>query len=201
MLATIIGSAQPEPLDLDFLLIDIENNPLPGQTVRLIFGEGQDWQGPNAGNRLVTDTNGKAQFTTKAILDKVWQWVPIGFTPFSWPTRTDHLQIAAELASVIPGDSNNKEITLHFLYRMDVYRRKWGQCSTVGFLGMYVPDAGGRFSIGVPRTGLPVPDSGGMVFRGDGYTAADFTLEPAEAPKQGWKLKLAFKRNPEPRRQ
>jgi hypothetical protein len=189
------------PIDLDFLLIDIENQPLAGHTVRLIFGEGQDWQGPNSGNRFVTDAEGKAQFTTSAVLDKVWQWVNIGFTPLSWPTRTDHLQIAVELASVIPGDSRNKEITLRFLYRMDVYRRSWGQCSTVGFMGMYIPDATGRFSIRVPSTGLPVPDSGGMVFRGEGYRPADFMLQPAEPPKQGWKLSLAFKRNQEPRRE
>jgi hypothetical protein len=192
--------AQPLPLDLSFQLTDLEYKPLPGQTVRLILGEGQDWQNPAAGNRFVTDAEGKAQYTTNVAIDRSWRWVNVGFTPFSLPARTDHLQILAELVTVVPAEGKDEAISFNILYRMDVYRFKSGDCSHNGITSMYVPDAAGRFTVRVPPNGLRVPNSGGMVLSGEGYTPWDEMLEPAAYPTHGWKLKLAFKRQNTPRR-
>ena len=195
--AAALGKAQTVPLEVDFQLTDLEYKPLAGQPVRLIFGEGQDWQAPNVGYRVITAEDGKAHFTANVALERRWRWVNVGFTPFSVPRRTDHLQIAAELEQVIPSAPGGKDIALHVLYRMDVDRFSEGSCSTHGFVGMYTPDGAGRFTNPVPPTGLTVPNSGGMVLRGEGYTPWDYMLEPADRAGE-WKIKLAFKRYPAP---
>src|SRR5579872_6398160 len=86
ILAIALGRAQPVPLNVEFKLTDLEYKPLSGQPVRLVFGAAKDWQTPNAGNRLVTDANGQATFTTQALIDRRWTSVPVGFTGISRPT-------------------------------------------------------------------------------------------------------------------
>jgi hypothetical protein len=54
------AKGQPVALDVSFKMIDVENRPLPGVPVRLVFGAGADWQSPNAGHRFVTDAKGEA---------------------------------------------------------------------------------------------------------------------------------------------
>lgn len=197
MIFTAVG-ARSAPLDVDFQLTDIQYKPLADQPVRLILGLGQDWQDAGSGNHLVTDANGKAQFSTNVTTEKRWQWVNVGFTPFSIPTRTDYLPIAAELIQKIPAVVGGQDTLLRILYRMDVYRRKDGSCSTTGFTSMFTADAGGRFTVRVPTNGLPIPASGGLVLFGEGYQPWDYMLDHADATKRGWNLKLAFKRLPDP---
>jgi len=192
----IWGRTQPVPVHVSFQLTDLDYNPLPGETVRLVFGEGVNWRDPQSGTRFATGTNGAAQLTVPAILDKRWQWVPIGFTAFSVPVRTDHLRIFAELEQLVPLRENR--LTLHVLYRMDIFRRSDGTCSTSDFTEMYTPDAKGRFTARVPPEGLRVPGPEGLVLHGQGYQSWDHLLEPDGEGGNGWKLKLAFKRHPPP---
>jgi hypothetical protein len=196
ILAAVVAEARTVPLVVNFQLTDLEYKPLAGQPVRLIFGEGQDWQAPNIGYRIITAADGRAQFTAKVVVDRRWKWVNVGFTPFSVPRRTDHLQIAAELEQVVPAGRGAKDIALRVLYRMDVDRFSEGSCSTYGFVAMYTLDGSGRFTNRVPPSGFPIPDSGGLVLRGEGYTPWDYMLEPAD--HGSWKIKLAFKRYPPP---
>jgi hypothetical protein len=197
LLAAMFARSQSLPLDVSFKLTDIEYKPLAAQTVRLVFGDTKDWQEPAAGSRFVTDDNGEAHFSTRAGVSRRVQWIPIGFTPFSWPTRTDHLQIAAELERIVPTPAG-KDITLHMLYKMDIDRLPDGDCATSDFTSIYTPDAQGRFTQLVPPQGLTVPDSGGMILPGGGYQTWDHMLQPVDEAKTHWKLKLAFKRSPKP---
>jgi hypothetical protein len=198
ILAITLVRAQPVALDVQFKLTDTDYKPLPGQPVRLVFAAGKDWQSPNAGNRFVTDTNGEAVFTTKAEFDRRWTSVPIGFTGLSKPVRADHLQIVAELEQVLPGVDAGKDLTLHRLYKMDVDVLPGGDCATSGFTEVYLPDAQGRFTSLVPRGGMTIPNSGGLVLTGDAYQTWDHQLAPVDEAKTHWKLKLAFKRFPPP---
>jgi hypothetical protein len=154
ILAITLGRAQTVSLNVEFKLTDTEYKPLSGQPVRLVFGAG-DWQDRSAGNRFVTDANGQAIFTTQARLDRRWTTVPVGFTGLSKPTRADHLQIAAELERVLPGVNAGKDLMLHQLYKMDIDVLPGGDCATADLTDVYLPDAHGRFTKGVPPTGIP----------------------------------------------
>jgi hypothetical protein len=198
ILSIALGRAQPVTLDVQFKLTDLEYKPLPGQPVRLVFGAGADWQGANAGSRVVTDANGEADFSTKATLDRRWTSVPVGFTGISRPVRADHLQIAAELERLLPGVNAGKDLTLHQLYKMDVDVLPGGDCATSDFTDVYMQDAQGRFTRAVPEEGLTIPNSGGLVLSGIGYRTWDHQLSPVDEAKTHWKLKLAFKRSPPP---
>jgi len=198
MILAAFGRAQPVSLEVEFKLTDLEYKPLPGQPVRLVFGDSGDWQSPNAGNRFATDSNGEARFTTQTVIDRRWRPVNVGFTGLSLPTRTDHLQIAAELEQVVPAVNGGKDFTFHLLYKMDVDRLPGGDCSTQDFTAVYMPDAQGHFTAKVPPTGMPVPNSGGLVLSGVAYQTWDHMLEPQDPAKTRWKLKLAFKRSPPP---
>jgi hypothetical protein len=198
ILAITLARAQNVTLDVEFKLTDLEYKPLPGQAVRLVFGADKDWQAPNVGNRFVTDANGQAVFTVPTVLDRRWTSVPIGFTGLSKPTRADHLQIAAELERVLPGMDSGKDLILRQLYKMDVDVLPGGDCATSDFTDVYLPDAQGRFGKPVPRTGMTIPNSGGLVLTGIGYQTWDHQLGAVDEAKTHWKLKLAFKRNPPP---
>jgi hypothetical protein len=198
MLAISFARAQPVTLDVQFKLTDTEYKPLPGQPVRLVFGAGKDWQNPDAGSRFVTDANGEAVFTIKAAVDRRWTSVPIGFTGLSRPVRADHLQIAGELEQVLPGVDAGKDLTLHRLYKMDVDVLPGGDCATSGFTEIYLPDAHGQFTRLVPREGMTIPNSGGLMLTGKAYETWDHQLAPVDETKAHWKLKLAFKRYPPP---
>jgi hypothetical protein len=198
VLAITLGRAQPVSLNVEFKLTDLEYKPLPGQPVRLVFGAGKDWQGPNAGNRFVTDANGQAIFATQVVLERRWTSVPVGFTGLSKPTRADHLQIAAELERLLPGINAGKDLTLHQLYKMDIDVLPGGDCATSDFTDVYLPDSQGRFTKAVPREGMAVPNSGGLILSGMGYQTWDHQLLPVDDAKTQWKLKLAFKRSPPP---
>ncbi len=198
ILAISLARAQSVTLDVNFKLTDLESKPLPGQVVRLVFGAGPDWQSPDAGKRLVTDANGQAVFTTPAPLDRRWTSVPIGFTGLAMPTRAHHLQVAAELEQVLPGMDAGKDLTLHQLYRMDIDVLPDGDCATSDFTDVYLADAKGQFRKPVPRTGLTIPNSGGLVLDGIAYRTWDHQLAAIDDAKTHWKLKLGFKRSPPP---
>lgn len=198
LLSITIGRAQPVPLDVHFKLTDADYKPLPGEWVRLVFGAAKDWQEGNAGSRFTTDANGEAVFATKAVIDRRWTSVPVGFTGLSKPVRADHLQIAAELERVLPGVNAGKDLILHQLYKMDVDVLPGGDCATSDFTDVYLPDARGRFTSAVPPSGMTVPNSGGLVLTGMGYQTWDHSLSPVDEAKTRWKLKLAFKRFPPP---
>jgi len=198
ILAISFARAQSATLDVQFKLTDTEYKPLPGQPVRLVFGAGKEWQSPNAGNRFVTDANGEAVFTTKVAVERRWTSVPIGFTGISKPVRADHLQIAAELVQVLPGIDGGKDLLLHGLYKMDVDVLPGGDCATSGFTAVYLSDAHGQFTKLVPREGMTVPNSGGLVLTGNAYDTWEHLLAAVDEAKTHWKLKLAFKRDPPP---
>jgi hypothetical protein len=198
ILALALGRSQPVSLDVHFKLTDMEYKPLPGQPVRLVFGAAKDWQDPNSGDRFVTDANGEAVFNTKAVLDRRWTSVPVGFTGLSKPVRADHLQIAAELERVLPGVSAGKDLTVHQLYKMDVDVLPGGDCATYDFTDVYLPDAHGRFTNALPQPGMTIPNSGGLILSGIGYQTWEHQLSPADEARTHWSLKLALKRLPPP---
>jgi hypothetical protein len=203
---SIMAKAQTIPIDVHFNLYDVtdnygsQNDPLPGATVRLILGAGPDWQSPTAGYKFVTDQKGEVRFTANGLIDKRWRSQNIGFTPFSWPVRSEHMQIAAELEHRLPLEKAGEFKTFRWVVTMDLDCFSHGQCSTVGFMGIYTPDAQGRFTKALQRTGpqdsWKVPEMGDQVLWGHSYTCADFGMSPDENDPNKRVLKLAFKRLP-----
>jgi hypothetical protein len=194
------AAAETVALDVAFRLTDPDDRPLAGVAVRLVLGV-VDWQAPDAGVRIVTGDDGTARFTTPAIIDRRWHWTNAGFTPFSIPSRVDHLAIAAELERVLPRRDGG-EATYHWLYTADVVRFRDGDCSTDDIDAIYQAAPDGRFTklLGTGATG---PDFqmmvDGLVLTGGGYKLSDFMLSRPEDGTGGhWHLKLDLMRLPKP---
>src|SRR5260370_37759548 len=107
----VMASAHTVPIDGKFTLLDVKDPyatpspPLAGATVRLVLGESPNWQHPDAGHKLVTDAKGEAHFTIDGLIDTRWRSRNIGFTPFSMPSRADHMKIAVELEHNFPPEN------------------------------------------------------------------------------------------------
>jgi hypothetical protein len=193
--------ARSVALDVAFTLTDLNNQPLPGVPVRLVFG-GKGWQARDAGVRIVTAADGTARFTTAAAIDRRWTFVNIGFTGLSMPVRADHLPIALELAFVVP-QKNGGDVVHRWLYTADIDRLPDGDCTSDDLDNVYDRDGGGAFTKLIGRNGAG-PNFDGLVdgFRLDaaGYKLSNFMLTaPAAAPPdQPWHLKLGLVRKPKP---
>ncbi len=172
--------AQTLSIDVKFKFTDIDYNPLPGETIRVVFGAGPDWQSPTAGHKFVTDEKGEARFITEGPVDKRWRMKPYAMTGLSFPERTEHMLIAAELEHKLP-----LEKSVGWLLTMDLDCRP-GECATKKFTGLYKPDANGRFT--QRAQGVPAC-----------YEPWDFLMTPDPAdPARKRRLQLAFKRLPSP---
>jgi hypothetical protein len=189
------------PLDVELKLTDEEYQPLADVPVRLVFGI-REWQAADAGVRIVTGKDGTANFTTKAVVDRRWNFSNIGFTPFSVPFRADHISIAAELAFVMP-KRDAEDAVHHWLYTADIDRLPDGDCSTSDLDRVYEAGPDGRFTklVGSNASG---PNFDGLVdgwkLTGAGYKLWQFMLEPKEdgAGNKSWRLKLGLMRNRKP---
>jgi hypothetical protein len=173
---------------------DVDSRPLAGQPVRLIVGLEPGWQNPDAGKRFVTDANGEYRFSTQAVLDQRLRKMPTNFVSslLRRRQRTEHLGVAAELGFM----------TFRWLYTVDVYRFPDGTSALLDGLSVYTPDSGGRFTTRAPHdeSGWRMADLGGMVLTTPGYQPAHVTLLPDESDSThpGWRLHVAFQRQPPP---
>lgn len=203
VLFLLIGSANcashaegttPVLLQVRFKLTDLDDKPLPGSSVRLVFGSDRDWQGPTAGHRFVTDGNGEHRFETDVTLDKVSRKMPTNFigSLVSRPQPTDHLMMGAEL----------EYLSFRWLYTLDAYRFPGAGDVLRDGMSIYTRDEGGRFvnKASVTDEGWRVADLGGMLLTAPGHEVWNFMLQPDEADATGrrWTLDLAFKRSPPP---
>lgn len=196
--------AQAVPIDVEFKLVGMKDNydaepaPLVGQTVRLVLGEAANWQDPGAGRQFVTDAKGEARFTMDAPLEARTRSRNIGFTPLRMPSRAEHLKIAVELEHKFSLDKDGPPRTFRWMLTMDLDCFKDGECRTVGFMGIYTPDAQGRFTKALVRQGgtesWKVPELGDKVVWGMSYQVADFMLGVDEKDPQKRTLKFAVKR-------
>jgi hypothetical protein len=194
-----MARAQTVPIRVDFTFLDAKDPyatpypPLAGETVRLVLGESPTWQNPDAGHKFVTDEKGEAHFTMDGLIDPRWQWKGIALTPFSIPVRSEHTKIGVELERKIEQKTFRWLLTLD----LDCYG---GPCSTVGFMGIYTPDAQGRFTKALARQGgtesWKVPELNDKVIWGMGYQVADFLMSPDENDPKQRTLRLAIKRLP-----
>jgi hypothetical protein len=202
-----MARAQTVPINVDFTFLDVIDNyqvpypPLPGEPVRLVLGETPDWQNPDAGHKFVTDEKGEAHFNMNALIDARWQSRNIGFTPFSMPVRSDHMKISVELAHKFPLEQNGPAKIFRWLLTMDLdCFRGGGPCSTVGFMGIYTPDAQGRFTKALVRQGgtesWKVPELNGNVIYGMSYQVADFLMSKDADDPNKRTLRLGIKRLP-----
>jgi len=168
--------------------------------VRLVLGQSPDWQNPDAGHKFVTDEKGEAHFTMDGLIDKRWQSRNVGFTPLRMPSRTDHMQIATELEHKFPIEKTGEYKTFRWLLTMDLDCFPDGQCSTVGFMGIYTPDAQGRFTKALARQGgtesWKVPQLNDQVIWGMSYEVADFMMSTVPNDPKKRTLKFAIKRRP-----
>jgi hypothetical protein len=199
--------AQTVTVDVSFKMTELErvDRPLAGVPVRLVLGEVADWQGPNAGHRFVTGPDGVANFTVEGVVDRRWKMVPYAMTGLSFPKRSDHIMIAAELEQLIPTASGEYR-HLQWLHTMDIDCYSADFCATSDIGAVYTRDGNGRFTRQGQREpsvrhmpgGLIMPELAGMVLTGPGYKAADFYLSPAGPDRKRWKVKLMLQRRPAP---
>lgn len=203
--AQTIRSEDTVPIDVQFTMLDVKDpyeapEPLPGAHIRLVLGEGPNWRDADAGHRFVTDARGEARFTMNGLIDTDWRSRNIGFTPFSLPSRADHLSIAVELEHRFPVKKGDEPRKFRWLLTMDLYGFPDGQCSTVGFMSIITPDAKGRFTRPLARQGSTeswkVPELNGQVIWGMSYKVADFRLSRADENPGKRILKLVLKRLP-----
>jgi len=204
-LACLVGAAHAETISLavTLKLTDSDYKPLPGQSVRLSFS-GQDWQDPDAGQRVVTDAKGEAQLTAVVGIDRQTKSRNVGMTPFSVPVGTDHLLIAAELERILPVDGHDH--AFHWLYTENVYRYEGGETSGGYIDAVFAKDMRGRFTKQLEpnlnnlhmaqRTDAEQRAIGGD----EGYVPTDFGLERDDTDKAHprWTLSVGFKRMPRP---
>jgi hypothetical protein len=203
---SLFASAQVTPIDVQFKLVAMKDNydaepaPLAGVSARLVLGDAAGWQEPDAGHRFVTDAKGEARFTVEAAPDARIRSRNIGFTPFSLPSRTEHLKIGIELEHRVIPEKGGPARTFRWLLTMDLDCFRNGECRTVGFTGIHTPDAQGRFTIALVREpsaeAWKVPALGGQVIRGMSYQAADFMLSANEQDPKRRTLSFAVKRLP-----
>jgi hypothetical protein len=194
-----ITPARAVPLHVDFKLTDEHYEPLAGVPVRLVFGAA-DWQAPDAGTRIVTAADGTATFTVDAVVDRRWQFRNVGFTPFSWPVRTDHVSLAAELEFVLP-KKDGPDAVHRWLYTAEIDRDSSGDCSTDDLDKVYEAGPDGRFTrlVGANAAGPNFDvNIDGWALSSAGYKLSDFMLEPQDtaAGEKRWHLKLAIVRRP-----
>jgi hypothetical protein len=147
----LAGCDAPKPFDtaVTVLLHTNEGDPVSGGKLTIIF------DGVKA--NVVTDAKGQAAFAAKVSFDRVWQWVNIAYTPFSWPRHADLLTFSAELDHSVRMDGR----VVHFpvLYKMQVFRYDSGECSNEG-PRVFGRDADGKFTIDLDRPNDGVPISG-----------------------------------------
>jgi hypothetical protein len=207
MLSCLAIHGQTVAVDVSFQMTELErpDRPLAGVPVRLVVGEVADWQGPDAGHRFVTGPEGDAKFTVDGVVDRRWNMVPYGMTGLSFPKRSDHVMIAAELEQLIP-TAGGEYRHFQWLYTLDLDCYTTDSCATSDITEVYTRDAKGRFTVRGQREssgprlpgGLKMPELGGMVLTGPGYKAADFFLSPAGPDRKRWRVKLTLQRKPPP---
>lgn len=182
------GSPRTVALDVAFRLTDKDYRPIGGVRIRLFPGRG-DHSDPAAGTMFVTDDDGRAAYTTNAVIDKQWYWVNVGFTGLSMPFLLDHMAIAAELDNVIPAGA--QEMHLALVCTTDIFRFEDGDCASHDFARIYAKDASGRFTRGVERDGIRIETAKGLrVLTGPCYRVAGFKIEPVTTDR--WRLEFAL---------
>jgi hypothetical protein len=206
-LTSLLISSQVVTVDVTFTLTELEkpDSRLAGVPVRVVLGEGDDWQGPDAGHRFVTDSKGEAHFTVQGIVDRPIRMLPVAMTGLSTPKRTDHMMIAVELEQLVPtpGSEYKHYQWLHTL-DIDCYTRD--DCATSDITGVYTRDKKGRFTVkgepgpstGPGTAGLKMPELGGMVLSGPMYKTTGLFLQPLDEARTRWKLNLNLQRKPAP---
>lgn len=199
----LCSRAEPVTLAVEFKVTDPDNNPLPRVPARITFA-GQDWQNADAGQRIVTDAGGEAQFVAKAEIDKQVKGRNIGMTPFSLPQRADHLLIAVEFERVVP--FGGTETSFHWLLVTHVVCYSSGECSGGYIDEIYAKGSDGRFTrrreprLEVQPIGSRADPDSQAVAHGAGYQPSDWLLtrDDDDPTHHRWHLKLAYKKLPNP---
>jgi hypothetical protein len=146
-------TSKPTDIAVTVMLHTNEGGPISGGKLKIIFD--------GVKTNVVTDAKGDAAFAAKAAIDRMWHWVNIGFTPFSWPMRADLLTFSAELDHSVR--MNGRVVHFPVLYTMQVFRYDSGECSNEG-PRVFGRDASGEFTIDLdrPNNGVPI---GGRTLR------------------------------------
>lgn len=196
--------SEPAIIHVDFKLVDDNTRPIAGVPLRIVAGvadwETEEWRAPDSGERIVTGSDGTAQFTVDGVIDWRWQWVPVGFTPISLPLPVHHMGIGFEAARVLPGPHGN--VTHHWFYTADINCFNDGTCSTDDVDRIYEAGPDKRFTRLLVR-GASSPDAvvrvDGLALTGSGFRLADFRFESTgRRDNREWVLQLALKQLPKP---
>ncbi|MEO7999028.1 MAG: hypothetical protein ABI852_16365 [Gemmatimonadaceae bacterium] len=180
----------PIAVDVQFSLVTPDNTPVARAPVRLVLADASGWQAANAGTQFVTDNNGRHQINGSGSYVMKQRKMPTNFWS-SLTTRAEsvqHFTFAAELPYV----------GKRWLYVVEVDHFKSGASVQMDVMRIFGADAAGNFTVPVKFTdgeysfpGLP----GKM--RVPGHDVAGISVEP-DATGSRWKVKLSFRRFPEP---
>ena len=193
------AAAEERLLDLDLLLRDHEDRPLPGEPLRIVLGSAADWRDPAAGLRLRTNAQGRATcsgVTTRETRLKRFTSNHLD-TLLSLPQRVETMQVAVELP---------------FLGAACLYTTEFDwfaaqQTSAQSTAGAWWADAQGRFTQGPEPVGQPERDGGWrlplpawrhLVFTRLGHTLEGSLMPAADSPSPRWRLVLRIRRDPPP---
>ena len=178
---------KPISLHVRFKLTDNDNKPLPGVDVRLVFGCDPSWQKGNAGLRFVTNEIGEHHLTADVMLDKRRRKMPTNFLDslFSWPQKTDHLKVGAEL----------EYLGMRWLYIVDICRFPDKYTVMLDGFSIYRPDINGDFTKEQRRVdGIwQIEVGNGQRLTRPGFEPDGFMLQPNDDDPGAWTLRLGFK--------
>lgn len=202
LLAPLLGAgAQSATVAVDFRLTELESStPVAGAEVLLLLGDAAVARQAAAGQRFVTDGEGRARLTLPAVqIERRWISVPLAQTGISLPRRVDHLPVAVVLDQALP-QADGRVLHQPWLHRLDIDCLDADTCSTSDITAAWAPDAGGDWARPV-HYGQPspqLPELGGLVLSTPAYRCADFLLTPLSADRSRWSLRLWLQRRPLP---
>lgn len=126
---------------------------------------------------VTTGSSGHASFMAHAEIERRLQWMPVGMTPFSWPTLADFLPVTAEFDHSVRIDG--REVHYPVLYKLAILRLAHGDCLNPG-PQVFGPDASGEFTIDLDRPNIGIPLAGKMVHApNNGYRIVGLYGDPA----------------------
>lgn len=197
-LSSLFSRAFADTIEVTFKITDLDYRPLPGVAARVVIGESENWQNPDAGVRLVTDAKGEHRFTVTAPVVRHLKKRPTNFVSslIRRPETADHVQLAAEL----------EYGGYHWLHVFQIDRFTADGTVLHDGYTFYTRDAQGRFTVRAVahERDWSIADLGTLRLTGAPVDLWDFRLEPVEentAESDGqrrWKLEFGLKRGPDP---